>query len=225
MNILVVSDFRRIILKRSKHIHLAKYIIFATFFLSTTINADTIKGEINFTKKAPFAGVVYVKQQKNATSTASMDQVNKQFTKKVTLGAPGSEVLFKNGDEFDHNIFANDLKNNIAFDIGLMPSGQEATLKMDWKEDSMVRIGCKIHPKMRSYIANINSDYYQEMEFQKKVKNYPVTISDVPADQTEVILMIPKYDDAVLKLNKGESKTVDITKKGKVRGSLTLTRQ
>lgn len=193
--------------------------------LSTSVNADVITGEIIFAKKAPFAGVLFVKQTKPATANASMDQVNKVFTKKVSLGAPGTSVTFNNGDSFDHNIFANDLKNNIAFDIGLMPAGQSSKIKMDWKEDTMVRIGCKIHPKMRSYIANVNSDYYQEFEFAKKVKSYPVNITNVPADQHEIELIIPKYEKVSLTLLKGESKTVDITKKGKVRGSLIVSRQ
>lgn len=194
-------------------------------FLSTSTNADVISGEITFAKKAPFAGVLFVKQSKSASVKASMDQLNKKFTKKVTLGAPGTAVTFNNGDSFDHNIFANDLKNKVSFDIGLMPSGQASEIKMDWKEDTMVRIGCKIHPKMRSYIANVNSDYYQTFEFQKKVKSYPVSIIDVPADQHEIELLIPKYEKITITLLKGESKTVDITKKGKVRGSLIVSRQ
>lgn len=207
-----------------------KYNLFHLFaagilFLSTTVNADVISGDITFAKKVPFAGVLFVKQSKSANVTASMDQLNKQFTKKVAMGAPGSVVVFNNGDTFDHNIFANDLKNKISFDIGLMPSGQSSEIKMDWKEDTMVRIGCKIHPKMRSYIANVNSDYYQEFEFQKKVKSYPINISNVPADQHEIELIIPKYERITVSLLKGESKTVDIIKKGKVRGSLIVSRQ
>lgn len=194
-------------------------------FLSASVNADVITGEISFAKKPPFAGVLFVKQSQPATASASMDQVNKVFTKKVTLGAPGTDVTFKNGDSFDHNIFANDLQNNISFDIGLMPAGQSSEIKMDWKEDTMVRIGCKIHPKMRSYIANVNSDHYQEFEFEKKVKSYPVNIANVPADQHEIALIIPKYEKITVTLLKGESKTVDITKKGKVRGSLVVSRQ
>lgn len=194
-------------------------------FLSATVNADVITGEITFAKKAPFAGVLFVKQSKPATASASMDQVNKVFTKKVTLGAPGTDVTFNNGDSFDHNIFANDLENNISFDIGLMPAGQSSDIKMDWKEDTIVRIGCKIHPKMRSYIANVNSDYYQEFEFVKKVKSYPVNIANVPAEQHEIVLLIPKYEKVTVTLLKGETKTVDITKKGKVRGSLIVSRQ
>jgi hypothetical protein len=212
-------------LKLKNKYNLFHLIALGMAFLSTAVNADVISGEISFAKKVPFAGVLFVKQSKSANATASMDQLNKQFTKKVSIGAPGSVVAFNNSDSFDHNIFANDLKNNISFDIGLMPSGQSSEIKMNWKEDTMVRIGCKIHPKMRSYIANINSDYYQEFEFQKKVKSYPVNIAEVPADQHEIELIIPKYERITISLLKGESKTVDIMKKGKVRGSLIVSRQ
>lgn len=194
-------------------------------FFSMSANADTISGEITFAKKVPFSGVLYVKQSKMSNSSASMDQQNKQFTKKVTVGSPGSAIKFDNSDTFDHNIFANDLKNNISFDIGLMPAGKSTEMKMDWKDDTMVRIGCKIHPKMRSYIANVNSNYVQMFEFEKKVKTYPVNISDVPDDQQELRLLIPKYEMITVKLKKGESKNIDIVKKGKVRGSLMVSRQ
>lgn len=197
----------------------------SVILFSVPASADVITGEITFAKKVPFAGVLFVKQSKSAAASANMDQKNKQFTKKVSLGAPGTLVAFNNSDSFDHNIFANDLKNNISFDIGLMPSGQSSEIKMDWKEDTMVRIGCKIHPKMRSYIANVNSDFYQEFEFQKKVKAYPVNISGVPSDLHEIELIIPKYEKITVMLAKGESKTVDIIKKGKVRGELIVSRQ
>jgi len=96
---------------------------------------------------------------------------------------------------------------------------------MDWAKDTIVRIGCKIHPKMRAYIANINSDHFQIFEFQKKKKTYSVHITDVPTLNREITLMIPKYDAITITLNKGENKTIDITKKGKVRGTLTLARK
>jgi len=194
-------------------------------FWSATVSSDIITGEIKFNKKAPFSGVLFVKQNESGSAEASMDQLDKQFTKKVSVGAPDSKVTFKNGDDFDHNIFANDLANKISFDIGLMPSGQTSELKMDWLPDTIVRIGCKIHPKMRSYIANVNSDYYQAFEFQKKIKTYPVNILEVPAHNRDIVLMIPKYEQLTLNLMQGESKTVDIVKKGKVKGTLTLSRQ
>ncbi len=187
-------------------------------------SADNISGEIVFIKKAPFSGVLFVKQDAPASSTASMDQLNKAFTKKTVVGSPGSNITFKNGDTFDHNIFANDLGKKISFDVGLMPSGQTSQLKIDWQPDTLLRIGCKIHPKMRSYIANVNSDFYQVFEFQKKVKKYPVNIENIPKGNNEIALMIPKYDTILITLTLGESKTVDIIKKGKVKGSITLTR-
>ncbi len=186
--------------------------------------ADVISGEISFIKRAPFSGVLFVKQDKAAQVTATMDQLDKAFTKKAVVGSPGSAIIFKNGDSFDHNIFANDLDKKISFDVGLMPSGQTSELTIDWQKNTMVRIGCKIHPKMRAYIANVNSDLYQVFEFQKKVKQYSVNIEDVPGSSKQLAFMIPKYDTIELSLAPGESKTVDIIKKGKVKGTLTLTR-
>lgn len=212
-------------MKLNKKHNQFQLLIASIFMLSISVHADVIIGEIKFIKKTPFAGVLFVKQSKSATAHASMDQLEKQFTKKVSLGAPGTSVTFSNNDSFEHNIFANDIENNISFDMGLMPTGQSSQIKMDWKENTMVRIGCKIHPKMRSYVANINSDYYQEFEFHEKVMSYPVNIKNVPDNQREIELIIPKYEKITVMLLKGESKIVDIVKKGKLRGTLTISRQ
>lgn len=187
--------------------------------------ADEISGTISFVKKPSFTGVLYVADEKGSIKKPNIDQKDKAFTTSIAVGSANDVISFKNSDTFDHNIYASDRKQNVKFDVGLMTPNNETNLNMDWAQDSLVRIGCKIHPKMRSYIANINSDYFHAFEFEKKVKEYTFSISDVPSDKHQVVLLMPKYKPQTIEIKKGESKTVEIKRKGKVKGTIAITRQ
>ncbi|AOT08084.1 hypothetical protein [Pseudoalteromonas luteoviolacea] len=182
-------------------------------------HAAVLTGELEFVKRPSFVGVVYAKGGKGP-STAELDQSNKVFDKKAVVIGKNGEITFKNSDEFQHNIFANDPNSGVKFDVGLMNQGQTTKVSADWSENTLTRIGCKIHPKMRSYIANVNSDAYQVLPFTKKQKVYPINL-DV-GTHTEFVLQIPKYDLVKLKLAKGQETSVDVMYKGKKRATLKL---
>ncbi|KZN56510.1 hypothetical protein [Pseudoalteromonas luteoviolacea] len=184
-----------------------------------SVQAAVLTGELEFVKKPSFVGVVYAKGGKGP-STAELDQSNKIFDKKAVVIGRNGEITFKNSDEFQHNIFANDPNSGVKFDVGLMNQGQTTKVAADWSENTLTRIGCKIHPKMRSYIANVNSDAYQVLPFTKKQKVYPIQL-DV-GTHTEFVLQIPKYDPVELKLAKGQQTSVDVMYKGKKRATLKL---
>jgi hypothetical protein len=87
-----------------------------------------------------------------------------------------------------------------------------------------VRIGCKIHPKMRSYIANIPSDNFNSFEFEKKQTKTSFKLEKIAASTESFVLLLAGMDVTKINLAKGETKTFEILKKGKKNGSLTLTR-
>ena len=180
--------------------------------------------QIEFEKKPPSVGLLYMADDKSLSSAKGpiMDQKNKNFSYKMIVGTEGSEVTFKNSDSFEHNIFANNKKTGVNFDVGLIPSGGETKVKMDWGE-GVVRIGCKIHPKMRAYVANISSKYHKVVEFDKKKKSYTIKFS-APGSLTKLKLWLPKYNDVEIDLSKGEGST-DIMKKKSVRGTLTVVKK
>ncbi len=194
--------------------------------LSAGTMADTISGKITFVKRPPLGGVLYVKSANGSVNNidASIDQIDKKFTAKVVVGTPNSTAIFNNSDANDHNIFVNDLDSNVSFDVGLIPSGSKATLPIDWKSETLVRMGCKIHPKMKAYIGNIPSNHFATLEFEKKVKEYDIKIDNVPTENSKVVLRLPKYDPVEVDLNKGGSITVELIRKGKIRGSISLQR-
>ncbi len=187
--------------------------------------SDTIRAELEFIKRPPFSGVIYVVDDKNTISSITVDQKDHQFARKLQVGATGQKISFNNSDDVDHNIFANDMKNGASFDVGLMPPGSTAELEMSWKQDSLVRIGCKIHPKMRAYLANVHSNYFKILEFEKTKKVYKIEIDDVPSSLTALNIMMPGYEPIHFQIKTGEAKELPISKKGKQRGTLKISRK
>jgi plastocyanin len=188
---------------------------------STSAMAGNLTGSIIFDKKPAFAGVLYVADGKSGPAKTSIDQMDKEFTSKLAVIGTGGTLEFSNSDSFQHNIFANDKSTGIKFDVGLMETGQKTEIKADWKDDTVTRVGCKIHPKMRTYVANIQSSAYQVFDFEKGANEYAIKFSS-KSDSNEFVLMIPKYDELKFTLNPGEEKTLEITRKGKKKASITI---
>ena len=194
--------------------------------LSNGANAKetTLNGSISFNGNAPMAALIYVPGKPDTAQRPVIDQIGKQFTKSIVVSAPSTEVLFKNSDVVDHNVFANDAKHNAKFDVGLMLSGGEKNIPVNWAVDSMIRVGCKIHPRMRTYIATVNASFHQVVEFNSEQKTFPLTLSGIPAGSQQLIIQIPKYDEIKLDISKANQWTAAITKNGKQRGEIALSK-
>lgn len=197
-------------------------LILLTLSLVTPALADTVKGTLNFIKKPAKAGVIYEVKSSFDKVVGTINQENKKFIEKIGVTSDKGELKMNNNDQFEHNIFANDLKQDIKFDIGLMPPGTSQSIKADWKTNSIVRIGCKIHPKMRSYVANIPSDNYKSFELAKKDKTFSFELTNV--SENKLVLLLAGMDNIEISLAKGESKTFDIVRKNKPKGQLLISR-
>lgn len=199
-----------------------KYVFALSMLLATsTALASSVTGTLSFEKKVPFAGLIYAINGGSGPQKTSIDQKDKEFTKKLAVIGPGGSLEFSNSDEFQHNIFANDSATGVKFDVGLMETGQESKILVNWEANTLTRVGCKIHPRMRTYIANIPSNTFQIIEFKKGTKDYSVSLA-TGSGQNKFVLMIPKYDKLEFTLNPGEEKSLDITRKGKKKASLTV---
>lgn len=186
--------------------------------------ADQLSGQISFSSRPAVVAVLYVPGAGAHNETPVVDQVDKQFAESLVVVSPGQAVEFKNSDAVDHNIFANDIRKNARFDVGLMPPGGEQSIPADWDENTLVRVGCKIHPKMRMYIASLEARFHKVIEFDSRTREYPLTLTGVPSDADTLVVRIPKYDVVELDLRKGSQWTVALTKKGQPRGEITLAR-
>ncbi|MBI2380663.1 MAG: hypothetical protein HYV16_07910 [Gammaproteobacteria bacterium] len=205
--------------------------LFSLLFLAASAEADTLSGRLEFDGAQPFAAVVYAREPGAQPAPATVDQMNREFTERMVAASVGGEVSFKNSDKARHNIFANHYQTQTRFDVGLMPTGRTVQVKTDWPEDTVVRVGCAIHPYMESYIANIRSAHYQVLKLAPERGAKPAEpaavffrLDAVPEGVEAFSLLIPYYDPLTVKLKRGESQTVSISKGGVPKGRWVVTR-
>ena len=127
-------------------------------------------------------------------------------------------------DDVQHNVFINEKEPSVNIDIGLADPKTKNIQALSWPNGSMVKMSCKIHPRMVSYMASIDSKYVQTMDFEKN-KDLKFTIPEVPNKFTTLKILIPRYDPLEISDIKGKfSKSFDLTKDKKKQGQITITR-
>lgn len=195
------------------------------FFLASSyvcVSAKDVEIQFNFPKRAPNYGLVYFPQDKSAAAnTFHVDQKGKLFNKNILCSPKGSKVVFTNQDDVQHNIFAEDSANGVSFDSGLVEPNTDTEQTVTWEEGTVVRVGCKIHPKMQIWLASISSNYFDVIQFKENPNS---TIKDVPDELTEIKIWIPNFDSAEITVAPGETKSVPITRKKKEFGTVTIKR-
>ncbi|AWB67987.1 hypothetical protein C2869_16840 [Saccharobesus litoralis] len=200
-------------------------IVLAFCFTSVSAMAGTLTLTLTFDKRPPYAGLAYLNDGGNF-SNAPIDQTNKAFISNAYIVTPNSKVDFVNSDDIDHNIYANSPTHNVKFDLGLLQPKQSITLSnSDWPTDAVIRIGCKIHPKMKSYIANVASSNSQVIAFDNKTKTYTVTLDNVSVANAPFALWLPGYDPIKVNIKQGETKSLKLMKRGKSKGTGSLSYQ
>ncbi|PCK09076.1 MAG: hypothetical protein COA42_05820 [Alteromonadaceae bacterium] len=193
--------------------------------LSSASQAGSATLDLTFLKRPPRIGIFYAVESEASGKNAEIDQIAKKFTSTINVADTTGELVFDNSDSVDHNIYANDTRNQVQFDIGLMSPGHKVNIPLNWKEDTLVRIGCKIHPKMRTYVANINSASYSILNFKDKNPKHTFTLDNIGSHVKELAVLFPGYDLIKVTINSGQSSTVTVTKKGKEKASATISRQ
>lgn len=187
--------------------------------------SDTLKGVFTFDGKPPRVALAYFGEDTSLSiPTATVDQVSKEFTTYLIVGAKDTKLQFKNSDNIDHNIYVNDNDADVNFDVGLAEPGSVVSKPMDWKDNRVVRVSCKIHPNMRMYIAKITSKYHVIVNLDKPGFDGKWEIKDVPAQCTKLSLWMPGLDPIETAIGPGKKATLKITKKSEERGSVVLTR-
>jgi len=204
--------------------------------------SGTITGTFLFKKSPPDAAVVYIRDINAPSNVAEIDQKGIQFTKKFDVSSTGTDVIFTNSDPVKHNLFANSYKTNTKFDVGLISPNKVVEIPVQWPEDTLIRIGCKIHRNMRIYIANIKSKNYTIVDFVRKSRwrskngfksygeikkahkadKYDFNILDVPDATKSVTIMLPHTDLIEVELELSKEKEVTISRRGKQLGTLKL---
>ncbi len=186
----------------------------------------TLSGQFSFLRKPSRVALIYFSEDKGLKQGLTIDQKGKQFLSQIAVGSPGVVITFKNSDKIDHNIYADDKRLGIKFDLGLMRAGSNfsGTQPISWEAGEVVKIGCKIHPKIRFYAVSLTSRYHRVLEFNgEKVTSFRFEVP--PGKLTKVAVWLPKYDPINVSIKPGERKDIELKKKGKLRGTLFITRK
>ncbi len=87
--------------------------------------ADTLEGQFTFAKRAPKVALIYFPEDTGLSTDMEtiVDQKDQQFTKRLLVTTKGVQATFQNSDKVNHNIFTDDKKAGVKFDVGLMPPG------------------------------------------------------------------------------------------------------
>lgn len=183
-----------------------KYVLL--FLLSAahlSATADDVLVTISLDAMVPLTGVVYMEGGKLKRQNARLDQKDKEFTEPLVAVTPGAVVTIMNSDDFEHNIFVDDQATGITFDLGVIRANDSFPLPIRWKSGTLVQLGCKIHPNMEAYVANIPSNHFAVIPFSHGQKQYTVTIADAPSDRNEVIMLLPGLEARAFRISQGES--------------------
>lgn len=204
--------FRTFLLHASRRLTLSFMAI--AMLTPAAATADTVQVDLYFDRLIPFTGLLYAPEADPAPISASVDQIGKRFTKRIIAGSPNGDFTFMNSDEFEHNIFADDPEKNAIFDVGLMQPGETASMRIEWNRDSLVRIGCKIHPRMRAYLANISTEKFTSFERERGTREYQLQLDDVPGSTASVTLLLAGFDPMRIAIANGEKQELVLTRNG-----------
>ena len=91
-----------------------------------------------------------------ASNTAIVDQVNKEFTPRVSVIQKGSLVRFPNSDNIRHHVYSFSEANR--FELKLYSGEPSEPVRFD--REGIVVLGCNIHDWMVAYIVVVNSPYH-----------------------------------------------------------------
>jgi hypothetical protein len=185
---------------------------------------NSLAGEFAFKIRAPEVALVYFSEDESLSLEVwpVIDQEDKQFIPQLVVGAPGARIVLENSDTMKHGMYARDKELNVNFDVDPAKPGEVRYQAIDWEENNVVQIGCKIHPMMKAWVACISSRYYQAVEFKKGEKTAAFKIEDIPTNLTKVKIWAPGYLPTEVAIQKGESKSVELKKGQKVSGVLRL---
>jgi|GEM_PF-1076004 len=108
--------------------------------------------------------------------SATMDQVEQQFTPHILAIEKGTVVNFPNSDNIKHHIYS--FSKAKSFEQGLYQGMQATPILFD--KHGIVDLGCNIHDWMLGYIYVANSRYFAKTnELGKVVLSIPISIDSV----------------------------------------------
>jgi plastocyanin len=157
--------------------------------------------------------LVYVKSGISGTypppaEPVVLDQKGCDYSPHMVAMQAGQGLKIRNSDDTLHNIHPKP-QQNAEFNIGQPRQNMESTKVFD-KPETMIPVGCDVHPWMRAYISVLSNPFFA---VTKEDGTYE--IKGLPAGEYEVEVLHGKAKGATQKVTvKDGAATLDFTVKG-----------
>ena len=158
--------------------------------------------------------VVYVKSGYNGTSAPSsqavlLDQTGCLYVPTSVAVQLGQPLLVRNSDTFAHNVHIRPNQNQDQ-NSSQPRQGMEKTLTFD-KEETLMPVGCDIHPWMRSYVSAFPHPFFAVSKDDGSFE-----IPNLPAGEYVIEAVHPKLPPVSGKatVKEGGTFTLDLVFKG-----------
>ena len=171
----------------------------------------------------PKTALLYMPEDDGLESQPIVDHFDGDFTKNLIVGSPGEDIVLRNSDLVGHTIYA---ESNVEkhWNIDFMPPNSSTVRKIDWQKDEFVTLQCRLHEYMKAWVGAIETRYYKVIDFRENELEFDFEYQAFPAQFSEFKIWLPEYDPVTFALKKGQKITVDLIRKGQVRGTLTMRR-
>ena len=139
------------------------------------------------------------------TEKLNCDQVGKAFAPRIVPVLVGTTVVFKNSDDFEHNVNSPD---NETFDLANW--GKDETREYTFKRPGVYTLLCKLHPEMVGYAVVVETPWFAVVDKESK---FGFEIKGLPAGTYNYRIwnerMSPKYTDKVRTVTIEAGKTTE----------------
>ena len=166
--------------------------------------------------------IIYMPEDESLVSQPILDHDGGDFTKRMIVGPPGEAIVLRNSDEIGHTIYAQSEIRERLWDVDFMPANTTTSRAISWKIDEFAELKCKLHLYMQAWAGAIKTRYYKIIDLPEHQQEIHFTYAGFPADFSQVKIWMPEYDPIALSIQAGEQVSMDLVRKGKVRGKLVL---
>ena len=139
----------------------------AILLLAGFLSASPVRAEDSYTVSVvdldgrPVSGaVVYIETKMPRTvrtqTTTIIDQVDKQFSPRISVVQVGATVDFPNSDAVSHHVYSFANPNN--FELPLYKGETRPSVRFE--HPGLVVLGCNIHDSMLGYILVVDTPYF-----------------------------------------------------------------
>lgn len=168
-----------------------------------TAAAGDLSVDVRDTRGTALADVVVYAEPASGTppavragTRATIDQVAKEFTPRVSVVQAGTEIFFPNSDNIRHSIYS--FSSPKTFTTKLY-SGREAPPVL-FDKTGLVVLGCNIHDQMVAFIRVVDTPWAE-----KTAADGTATLKSIPAGKLRVSVWHPYAK------SKDQTTTQDVT--------------